>query len=216
MWFNSHPGHFLTWERPLDASSGVTPRYSSTTNSQLTASSLYRYKCNEHLCILLQVLQSVGGGLSVTLGVSGHLSTAISILCHLHNSIRALLCHQPKGLGKHAEESCSDIAFLLVSTQVGGCRRQDIWSLYSAWVNSHQARVPAVEEVVKQVTMPWSPVDPIGLMPWCSSMGTPAHMHHFLGRGTGASCQKEMPAGPPVRRVSQLQVHQLLCIQIPK
>ena len=31
--------------------------------------------------------------------------------------------------------------------------------------------------------LPWSPVDLIGLMPWCGSMGTPT-MHHSAGRGT--------------------------------
>ena len=38
-----HPGHFLTLERPLDASSGVSTRYSSATSSQLTISSHYRH-----------------------------------------------------------------------------------------------------------------------------------------------------------------------------
>ena len=42
-WFYSHLGHFVTWERPLDASCGISPRYSSATNFQLTTSSLYRY-----------------------------------------------------------------------------------------------------------------------------------------------------------------------------
>ena len=44
--------------------------------------------------------------------------------------------------------------------------------------------------------LPWSPMDPIGLMPWCSSTGTPA-MHHSLGRSAWASCQKEAPIVPP-------------------
>ena len=42
-WFDLHPGHFLTWERPLDTTSGIFPRYSSATSSQLTVSSHYRY-----------------------------------------------------------------------------------------------------------------------------------------------------------------------------
>ena len=33
-WGNLHPGYFLTWERPLDASSGISPRYSSATSSK--------------------------------------------------------------------------------------------------------------------------------------------------------------------------------------
>ena len=34
-------GHFLTWERPLYASSGISPRYSSATYSQLTTSPFF-------------------------------------------------------------------------------------------------------------------------------------------------------------------------------
>ena len=33
-----HLGHFLTWERPLDTSSGISPRYLSATSSQLNIS----------------------------------------------------------------------------------------------------------------------------------------------------------------------------------
>ena len=33
-WDNLHPGYFITWERPLDTSSGMSPRYSSDTSSK--------------------------------------------------------------------------------------------------------------------------------------------------------------------------------------
>ena len=50
-----------------------------------------------------------------------------------------------------AEKFCSEIAFLLVSTKEGvaGVR---VYGLSMAWVNPYQARVPTVEEAVKQLT----------------------------------------------------------------
>ena len=40
---NLHLGHFLTWERPLKTSSGISPRYPPASSSQLTISSHYRH-----------------------------------------------------------------------------------------------------------------------------------------------------------------------------
>ena len=81
-------------------------------------------QCNEWLCILLIGLQPVGGGLSVNLGVLGHLSP-----CHLHNSIGGLLPHQPKGLG-----GCREVPqWHHISPGLywgGDSRRQYEWSLH--------------------------------------------------------------------------------------
>ena len=99
LWFNSHLGHFLTWERSLDTLSGISPRYSSATNSQLTASSLYRYNMIANYAFFSQGSGWWGKDFLITLGMSGHLSTTASTPWDLHNSIRALLSHQPKGLG---------------------------------------------------------------------------------------------------------------------
>ena len=38
---NLHPGYFLTWEGPLDASSGISPRYSSATSSKHMSHSVH-------------------------------------------------------------------------------------------------------------------------------------------------------------------------------
>ena len=92
----------------------------------------------------------MGGGLYVTLGASGHLSTATSVPCHLHNSIRALLPHKSKGCGD-TEKFHSDIAFLLVSSE-DGVAADRMYGLYMVWVNPYQARVPTVEEAVKHLT----------------------------------------------------------------
>ena len=90
------------------------------------------------------------GGLSVTLGVPGHLSIAESVPCHLYNPVRALLPHQSKGLG-YAEKFCSDVTFFQVSTEEGAVRDR-VYGLSMIWVNPYQARVSTVEEVVKQLT----------------------------------------------------------------
>ena len=53
---------------------------------------------NGQLCLLFSGLWLVGEELFITLGTSGHLSTTVSAPCDIHNSIRAFLSHQPKGL----------------------------------------------------------------------------------------------------------------------
>ena len=51
----------------------------------------------------------------------------------------------------NAEKFCSDVAFLLVLTEEGAVRDR-VYGLSVIWVNRYQARVPTVEEVVKQLT----------------------------------------------------------------
>ena len=92
----------------------------------------------------------MGGGLFITLGMSGHLPTTASTPCDFHNSIRALLSHQPKGLGD-VEKFHSDIAFLLVSTKEEAIGDRT-YGLSTVWVNPYQARVSTVEEVVRELT----------------------------------------------------------------
>ena len=125
------------------------PRYSSATNSQLTASSLYRYDTMSNYAFFSKVSSQWQEAFYVTLGASGHLSTATSVPCYLHNSIVALLPHQPKGLGD-AEKFHCDITFLLVSTKEGVVGDR-MYGLSMVWVNPYQARVSTVEQVVKQL-----------------------------------------------------------------
>ena len=101
------------------------------------------------LCLLFPGLWSVGEGLLITLGMSGHLSMAAPIPCDLHNSIKALFCHQPKGLGD-TEKFCRDITFLLVSTKKEAIGDR-MYGLSSVWMNPYQARVSTVEEAVKEL-----------------------------------------------------------------
>ena len=75
------------------------PRYSSATISQLTISSHYRYNMEWVITNSFPKAPASGGGLPVTLGVPWHLSITESVSCCLYNPFRALLPHQPKGLG---------------------------------------------------------------------------------------------------------------------
>ena len=148
------------------------------------------------------------GGLSVNLGVSGHLSTATTVACHLHNSIRALLPHQHKGLGD-AEKFCSNITFLLVSSKEGTVGDR-VYGLSMVWVNPYQARVPTVEEALKQLTALVSsrPDWPYALVQlngdtYHAPLPREGHLCILPEGGTSsAACG----------RVSQLEVHQLLIL----
>ena len=127
-WLNLHLGHFLTWERPLDALSGIFPRYCLPLTLNWPYPLITGTMQNEWLWI--QRPQPVGGDLSVTLGAPGHLSIAESVSCCLHNPFRALLPHQPEGLGGCREVSqwyCLPPGF----NQGGGSKGQGIWLLYN-------------------------------------------------------------------------------------
>ena len=50
-----------------------------------------------------------------------------------------------------AEKFHSDIAYLLVLTEEGAAK-DSIYGLFTIWVNLYQARVPTMEEAVKQLT----------------------------------------------------------------
>ena len=144
-----------------------------------------------------------GGGLSVNLGESGHLSTATTVPCHLHYSIRPHLPNQPKGLGD-AEKFHSNIAFLLVSTEEGvaGDRMN---GLSTVWVNPYQAKVPTVEEAVKQLTAlvssgPGWPFALVQLNRDTCHAPLPREGHLCVLPEGGTSCAA-------CGRVSQLEVH---------
>ena len=106
------------------------------------------------------------------------------------------------------KESCSDITFLLVSTKEGAAGDR-MYGLSMVWVNPHQARVPTVEEAVKQLTALVSsgPNWPYALVP----LNRDTH-HVALPREGHLAILPEGDASRTVcRRVSQLEVHQLLC-----
>ena len=72
--------------------------------------------------------------------------TAKPVSFGLHNLFRALLPHQPEGLGQ-CKKFCSNIA----STKDGPMSDR-VYGLFTIWVNLYQARVSTVEEAVRQLT----------------------------------------------------------------
>ena len=107
----------------------------------------------------------------------------------------------------HKEKSCDDIAFLLISAkeEVTGNRK---YGLSTIWMNPHQARVPSMEEAVKELTA------------WVSSGPDWPYALVWLNEDTyHAPLPKEghlgvLPAGgtnsSACGRISQLEVCQLL------
>ena len=191
--FNSHLGHFLTWERPLDTSSGISPRYLPATNSQLTASSLYRYDMMSNYAFFSKDSRWWGRPLchpgDIWISVHCYISSMLP-----QNSIGALLPHQPKGLGMQ-RSSAVTLPSSCSLPRRGWWETGCMVSLWSGWTPIRPGS-PLWRKWLSNWP-PWSPVDLIGLMPQYGSMGTPT-MHHSLGRGTWVSCQKEAQAVPPV------------------
>ena len=150
--------------------------------------------------------QAGGGDLYVTLGASGHLSTAMPVPCHLHSSIRSLLPHQPEGLG-----GCGDVLqwhYLPPGLYWGGVAGDRTYGLSMVWVNPYQARVPTVEEAVKQLTTLVSsgPDWPYTLM-WLNG---DTHHSPFPRKGHLSVLPKGGTSSAACRRVSQLEVCLLL------
>ena len=146
------------------------------------------------------------GGLSVTLGVLGHLSSAKSVPCGSITYLELSSLTSLKALGD-TERFHSNIAFLLVSTEEGVAADR-VYGLSTIWVNPYQARVSTVEEVVKQLTAlvssgPDWPYTLVQLNRDIHHVPLPREGHlNILPEGgtSSAAC----------RRVSQIEVCQLL------
>ena len=95
----------LTWEKPLDASSSVSPRYSSTTYSQLTTSPFfYRYYMMTDFAFSHKGL--TGGGRSLPHYGGALPSAPTAAIPHIiYNPIGACLPYWPQGLGGRNKES---------------------------------------------------------------------------------------------------------------
>ena len=106
-----------------------------------------------------------------------------------------------------AEKFCSDVAFLLVLTKEGAVRDR-VYGLSTLWVNPYQARVPTMQEVVKQLT---------------ALVSTGPDWPYILVQFNGDACHTPLPreghlstlveggtSRATCRRVSKLEVCQLL------
>ena len=84
-------GSLLTWGKPLDTSSNISPRYLSATYSQLTISLLLQTTYDDRLCFLLPGVRQVGEGPHSAVGASYLLFPLAAIPPTVHNPIRAVL-----------------------------------------------------------------------------------------------------------------------------
>ena len=147
--FNSHLGHFPTAERSLDASSGISPRYSSATSSWLTISSHYRYKPMSNFEFLSKDSSQWGKTFA---SIWGHLD-----ICPLLNQfhLASITYSELSSLTSlrawgDVEKFCSNIAYYLFSTE-DGAMSDRVYGLSTIW-NPCQARVSNVEEAARQLT----------------------------------------------------------------
>ena len=198
-------GSLLTWRKPLDASSSISPRYLSTTYSQLGVSPFfYRHPIMTDYAFFSQGSDRWGmrwpccGGASSS---APHYNSST----YLYNSSRTVLSYQPQGLG--GEKICHNITFLLILTEeeATGDRR---YGLLAIWVNPCQARICSMEEAVGELTTwvssgPDWPYTLVQLREDTCHMPLPKEGHLGILPQGGA----EMTAS---RRISQLEVCQLL------
>ena len=138
----------------MDDSSGVSPRYLSATNSQLTISSHYRYKpmsnfefFSKDSCQWRKTFPSIWGHLDIC-----PLLNQIYLASITYSELSSLTSLRAWG---GADKFHSDIAYLLVSTE-DGATSDRVYGLSIIWMNLYQARVSTVEEAVSQLTT-WVP-----------------------------------------------------------
>ena len=146
----TYQGHFLTWERPLDTSSGISLRYLSATYFQLTTSSFYRYNMMTNYTFFLQGSDRWEKDLALLWGC---LNICPSLQQFHIRSITQSELSSLTGLKAWGdkEKFCNDIIFLLVSAKEEVTEERK-YSLSTIWVNPCQARVPSMEEAVKELT----------------------------------------------------------------
>ena len=136
--------------RPLDASPGVSPRYSSATSFQLTVFSHYRYNLMSKFDFfskdpsqLEEAFTSLWGHLDIC-----PLLNQFHLASILHSELSLLTSLRAWG---DTEKFCSNLTYLLVSTGDGAASDR-VYGLATVWVNLYQARISTVEEAVQQLT----------------------------------------------------------------
>ena len=129
--------------RPLDASSGISPRYSSATSFPLTISSHYRYNLMSKFEFLSKdpgqwgkTYASLWGCLDICPSLDQlHLASMTYPELISLTSLRAW---------GDAKKSCSDMAYLLVSVE-DEAMSDRMYGLSTVWVDPFQAWVSTLE-----------------------------------------------------------------------
>ena len=205
-WFYSHLGH---------CSLGETLRHLIQHLPQVFVYHLLSINCipfllqtsyHDRLHLLLSRVGQVGEGDGLAVGEPHHLPPTTTVPHTLYHSSRAVLPYQPQGLGEK-QKICHSIAFLLIlaEEEATGDRK---YGLLTIWVNPCQARVCSMEETVRELTAwvssgPNWPYALVQLHEDTHHVPLPKEGHLGILPQGGA----EMTA---CRRISQLEVHQLL------
>ena len=199
-------GSLLTWGKPSDASSGISPTYLSTTYSQLTVSLSFTDIPSWQIMPSSLKGQTGGGrrwpycgGLTICLPLQQfHIPSITSAELSSLTSLKAW---------GEKQKICHDIAFLLILAEEEATEVRK-YGLLTIWVNPCQARVCSMEEAIRELTA-WffsGPNWPHTLVqPHEDTYYVPLPMEGHLGiLPLGGA---EMTA---CRRISQLEVCQFL------
>ena len=143
-------GSFPHLGRPLDASSGISPRYLSATSFPLTILSHYRYNPMGKFEFFSK---DPGWWGKTYASLWGHLDICpplyqLHLTSMTYPELSSLTSLRVWG---DPEKSHSDMAYLWVSTKHEATSDR-VYGLSTVWVDLFQARVPTVEEAVRQLT----------------------------------------------------------------
>ena len=141
----------LTWGKPLDASSGIYPRYLSTIYSQLTVSLFfYRHPIMRDYTFFSQGLDRLGKEMALPWGSL----TICPPLQQFHIpsiTLAELSSHTSLKAWGEKQKICHDISFLLIPAKEEATGNRKC-HLSTIWVNPCQARVCSMEEAVRELT----------------------------------------------------------------
>ena len=187
-------GSLLTWGKPLDTSSSISPRYLSTTYSQLTVSPFfYRHPIMTDYTFFSQGLDRWGkemaycGGALPSAPPTKQFHTPSITPAELSSLTRLKVWGEKQKISH-------DIAFLLIPAEeeAMGDRK---YGLLTIWVNPCHARVSSMEEAVKELTA-WvsiGPNWPYALVQLHKYTGAPRHP--ASKRGWDGCLWENQPAG---------------------
>ena len=206
-WFYSHLVHCSLWGKPLDTSSGISPRYLSTIYSQLTVSLFfYRHPIMTDYAFFSQGSDRQGKEIAL---LWGNLTICTPLQQFHISSLTPAELSSLTSLKAWGEKQkiCHDITFLLVlaEEEATGDRK---YGLLTIGVNPCWARVCSMEEVVRDLTA-WVSSGPN----WPYTLVQLQEDTHHVplpkegDLGTLPQRGAEMTA---CGRISQLEVHQLL------
>ena len=197
----------LTWGKPLDPSSGFSPKYLSTLYSQLTTPPfLLQTSYNDRVHFLFTGGRQMEKRDGYNLGEYQHLPLTVMVSYSLPYPSGTVLPEQPQGLGER-QKVCHDIAFPLVlaKEEATGDRK---YGLLTIWVNPCLVKVLSMEEAVGKLTT-WVSSGPNWSYPLVQLHEGIHHVPLPKEGHLGILPQRGVET-TPCRQISQLEVCQLL------